>query len=316
MGMKATAQDRVVPERSRVWLWRRRVLVAVTAYAVLSYLAAWFVLHPVTISVRLPAYLAKSKPADVTLHSSDGTRLSGWWFAAPDAVASIVLCHGAFENRMGVIDCVPHLLGARLNVLSFDFRARGRSGGSQSTLGKRETEDVLAAVQWVKVRPEAKALPIGGMGFSQGAAAVIMAAAQCDDLTAVVADSPYASLDKAIDRHLRTFFGPFTGTLGWPFYTFARRMAHFDPSTVRPQDDIDRIAPRSVLLIHGGGDSMIAPTTSRELREIAGKNAALWIVPRARHTKARKRAPEEYWRRVLAFWEGALSAERVGAAPG
>ena len=312
MGMKATAQDRVVPERSRVWLWRRRVLVAVTAYAVLSYLAAWFVLHPVTISVRLPAYLAKSKPADVTFHSSDGTRLSGWWFAAPDAVASIVLCHGAFENRMGVIDCVPHLLGARLNVLSFDFRARGRSGGSQSTLGKRETEDVLAAVRWVRERPEAKALPIGGMGFSQGAAATLMAAAQCDDLAAVVADSPYSSLDKAIGCHLRTFFGPFANTLGWPFHSFARRLAHFDPRSVRPVDDIGKIALRPILLIHGGGDFMIAPTNSRELREIAGENASLWIVPQARHTKARKKAPDEYWRRVLAFWEGALGTVARG----
>jgi len=279
---------------------------------VLSYLAAWFVLHPVTFPVRLPEYLAGSKPVDVTFNSSDGTRLSGWWFTAPHAVGSIVLCHGAFENRMGVIDCVPHLLGARLNVLSFDFRARGRSGGSQSTLGKRETEDVLAAVRWVRERPEAKALPIGGMGFSQGAAATLMAAAQCDDLAAVVADSPYSSLDKAIGCHLSTFFGPFANTLGWPFHSFARRLAHFDPRSVRPVDDIGKIALRPILLIHGGGDFMIAPTNSRELREIAGENASLWIVPQARHTKARKKAPDEYWRRVLAFWEGALGTVARG----
>jgi len=284
--------------------------LGLAVYLAVSFAAAWFVCHPLTRPVRKPKKLEPYRPSDVTFRSSDGTLLSGWWFQASDAVGSVVLCHGAFENRMALIDCVPHLLEGHLNVLLFDFRARGRSEGRLNTLGKRETEDALAAVNWIRQASEAGDLPIGGMGFSMGAAALLLAAAREEQIAAMVADSPYASLDRAVGRHLKTFFGPFKGTLGWAFKSFGRRLLGFEPATVRPLDAIGQLAPRPVLLIHGEGDFMTDPQDSRDLQQAGGENVTLWLVPQARHTKARKKDPEEYWERVMGFWREVLSGKK------
>lgn len=296
--------------QSKLRRWTRWGMYLAAAYVLLSYAGAWCTVHPITLPVRLTRQLAKHSPADVSFASADGTPLSGWWFQTPQAVGTIVLCHGAFENRMAMADCVPRLLEEHLNVLAFDFRARGRSGGSQSTLGKLEAEDVLGAVRWIRDRPEAADLPVGAMGFSQGAAAVLMAAARSREIDAVVADSGYASLDRAIDRHLRFFFGPFRGNLGLLVEAFGRRMVDFRPESVRPVDVIGEIAPRPILLIHGTRDWMIAPDNSVDLHRAAGEHCSLWLAPKARHTKARKRAPREYWSRVLAFWRESFASDR------
>jgi alpha-beta hydrolase superfamily lysophospholipase len=283
------------------------LLLLLFLWLAISWLAAWFVTHPLTRPVRLPRDLAPPT-REAAFAAPDGTRLSGWWFAEGERPA-VVLCHGAFENRLGVIDCVPRLLAAGANVLSFDFRGRGRSGGGRSTLGKLEAEDVRAAVAWARAQPETAGRPVGVMGFSMGGAAVILAAAADGDIAAVLADSPYASLDRGIDRHLRTFLGPLAGTVGWPTRRLGEWMLGFDPRTLRPVDVVARLAPRPLLLIHGLGDFMTPPEDSQALAAAAGPSAQLWLVPRARHTKARRLVPAEYWARASTFWRAALATD-------
>ena len=65
------------------------------------------------------------------------------------------------------------------NVLIFDFRAHGESGGQLTTFGDRERNDVLGAVRYLRARRADDAEKIYGVGASLGAAALI--AASSDD---------------------------------------------------------------------------------------------------------------------------------------
>ncbi len=281
------------------------VLVGLVALWLLaSAVGAAFVLRPWTWPVRERAMPAGQVGQSVQFTAADGTALDGWYFDAPAARGAVVLAHGAFENRLGVLDCLPPLAAAGLAVLSFDFRARGRSGGRRSTIGWRETDDLLAAV--ARARELCSGRPVGIMGFSQGAAAALMAAARDGAIAGVVADSAYDRLDRTLDRHLRTIFPVATALLGAPSRWLIVRGLGVDPATVSPLAAAATLSGRPLLLIHGTGDFMCELAGSQRLQAAAGPSCELWTVPRARHTKARQRCPADYWQRVGAFWERVL----------
>src|SRR5438067_2372041 len=79
---------------------------------------------------------------DVSITSSDGSRLRGW-FANPakphgDAV---VLLHGVGDNRQGMVGFAALFLYKGYFVLMPDSRGHGESDGV-STYGVKETDDV------------------------------------------------------------------------------------------------------------------------------------------------------------------------------
>jgi uncharacterized protein len=248
---------------------------------------------------------------EVTFSSAeDGVPISGWFFASrrPHPAAAILLCHGVWTGRR---ECLPLALRfhqAGYNVLCFDFRAHGLSGGRFTSVGLHETFDVIGAVEHLAQRPEVDAERIGVIGFSMGAAATIQAAARCPRIAAVVADSAYASfLDAA--RHS---FHQVTRLPHSPLAPIAMRWAkwivHVDASQMRPIDVIGRLAPRPILITHGGDDEIVPIQHAYTLFKAADEPKELWIVPGARHVEARDMVPEEYFERLEAFLAQALSA--------
>jgi len=73
---------------------------------------------------------------DVTFAASDGVRLHGWWLPADRTPRGHVLfLHG---NAGNIADRIPHvslLASAGFDVLAFDYRGYGRSGGRPSEHG-------------------------------------------------------------------------------------------------------------------------------------------------------------------------------------
>jgi dipeptidyl aminopeptidase/acylaminoacyl peptidase len=89
-----------------------------------------------------------------------------------------------------------HNLG--FNTLLFDFRNRGESEGDAVTIGYYEQGEALAALNYLKTRPEVDPKRIGVLGASMGAAVAIMAAARSEGMRAAVADSPFKSIESVV----------------------------------------------------------------------------------------------------------------------
>src|SRR5207247_8848874 len=64
-----------------------------------------------------------------------------------------------------------------------------------------------------------------------------------------------------------------------------------------------RLAPRPLLMIHGGGDTYIKPEMARDLFARAREPKELWIVEGAKHNQALQAAGDAYRQRVLAFFQ-------------
>lgn len=292
-----------------VWLgW----VAALAALAAAGYLAtaawmAWHVIRP-DRSWRPAEYEPPQLPFETaTFQAADGVTIAGWYSPpspelSDEGAHCVILCHGLGTNRTEMQDIALELRRRGYGVLLFDFRGHGESGGSCTTVGLREVNDILGAVEFLCMRPEIDLDRIGILGVSMGGAAAIMAAAICPTLRWVVADCPFATLEQA----LQTAFEAFVHAPGWlfarPVIAFAQLFTGAHVTDVKPVECIGAIAPRPVLLIHGCDDGLVLAANSEQLYQAAGEPKELWLIPECDHVQCRVVAGEEYYRRIDAFF--------------
>ncbi|MEM9177590.1 MAG: alpha/beta fold hydrolase [Myxococcota bacterium] len=309
------------------------VLVAIGLLAAAGWLGSGFVLHPpwyvgVSPDGTLPRVENESWHGidsdpftafripyeDVTFSAEDGQTLRGWFVPGRlprrAAQAAILLVHGGGGDRRDYLRHVPLYHDAGWPVLLFDCREHGGSDGRGVgvSFGVREHRDVSSAVAWLRrARGFAR---VGVVGTSQGGASVILAAARDPDIDAVVAENPFASIEALIDFGARQVPQPFR----WALVRATAWRTFGTSGTPAPIDVVGRIAPRPLLILHGDADSVIDAPQSERLFAAAGAPKDLWIAPGADHTQVYDVHPEEYARRVLAFFAplraGSAGSER------
>lgn len=128
---------------------------------------------------------------DVRFESTDGIPLAGWLFRGEADAPAVILCHDLGASRGSLLNLAIALQGEGLNVLAFDFRGHGASGGSGSTLGIFEKRDVLGALAYLESLPGIDTRRAGIYGVGQGAHAAVLAAADRSTLRVLVLDGLY-----------------------------------------------------------------------------------------------------------------------------
>jgi fermentation-respiration switch protein FrsA (DUF1100 family) len=272
---------------------------------------AYLAIHPPRERLTRTPYYVGLAYEDVTFVTSDDIWLKGWFVPSSCSHAAVILGHGFTRSRQEMLDVAAMLNRNCYNVLLFDWRAHGESGGERSTLGYDEVKDLAAALDYLSTRPEVDPERIGVLGKSLGAAIAIRGGAALPQLRAVVADSPFPSLNESIEIGVRR-----RGPLGvWPLRPIAlhlgKKTIGVDPDLVRPIDDIADISPRPVLIMHGGRDELIPADTGRRLYAAAAEPKCLWFEPNAAHVKLSTHYPVEYEARVIAFFDDALKDKSV-----
>ncbi|MGC8784926.1 MAG: alpha/beta hydrolase [Armatimonadota bacterium] len=247
----------------------------------------------------------------VAFPSRDGTPLSGWWIPHPRPRGVAVLCHGYVANRCEVLGVALELHRMGFSCLLFDFRAHGESGGRTTTIGAREVQDALGAIDFVA----RFGLPILLFGSSMGGAVAIMTAARDERVGAVISDSAYARLAHAANTWWEAGFGKVLGKLCRPVKYLATWFTRTSLSQAQPVREIGKIAPRPVLLIHGDRDHLVPVEHAYALYQAAGEPRTLWIASGSGHVQARVDQPEKYYEQIGAFIEKWLEAAPAQDAP-
>ncbi len=273
---------------------------------ILPFILVYANTHPPKYPLHIPPSAYRADYEIVSFSSEDGITLKGW-FVKPAHPASkapvIIICHGLGANKSDFTELAVVLSRRGYFVLLFDFRAHGESSGSRSSLGHHEQRDIAAALDFLKVRPEADPKRIGIYGFSMGASSAILAAARTHAFSAIVVDSAFTSLrDQAWTAitgfyHLPSF--PFLNlsVLGYELY-FQTGIDNISPVSV-----IKDISPTPVFIIAGDGDRLVPAENGRKLYAAAGEPKELWIIPNADHGATFAAAGSAYEKRVGDFFD-------------
>ena len=240
---------------------------------------------------------------DVWFDGQDGTRLHGWFFPAgrageTPAKATVIHFHGNAENISTHVYSAVWLAREGFNVFAFDYRGYGQSGGEPDRDGIQE--DAAAAVRWVRGRPDIDPDRLILFGQSLGAAIAVHLAAgpERTGLRAVVLESGFSSYRAITRDKLAASF------LTWPFQW---PLSFLVSDRYRPRDDIAKIAPVPVLIIHGTADPVVPYHHAQALYAAALEPKTLWTIPNAGHTSAFGRYGEIYRPRLVAFLDQYLA---------
>ncbi|CAM3654934.1 prolyl oligopeptidase family serine peptidase [Corallococcus sp. ZKHCc1 1396] len=233
---------------------------------------------------------------DVAFQDRDGLQLKGWYLP-PKNGALVILVHGLSGNRTQLLPEARFLAQAGYGLVLFDLAAHGESAGTVSTYGDREAGQVMAAVDFAARQPEVDTLRIGALGFSLGGYSVLKAAAGDPRLKAVVVEAAAVAPAQALQDELGHW-----GPLGlWPALTVMKR-AGVDVNAVQPARDMAALGDRPVLLVAGTDDPWVPDAALDHLLGQAKGPWEKWRVPGTGHGDYLRAAPDEYPRRVLAFF--------------
>jgi dipeptidyl aminopeptidase/acylaminoacyl peptidase len=280
------------------------LIVIAVGVAALARSRAHSLVYPPRIPVTAsPEEVGLRGAAAVRFTTADGIPLEGWYIPprAEAAGAVVVLVHGLAANRTALLDQARLAVDAGYGALLFDLRNHGSSGGSQTTLGYSEPEDVLAAVAFLQARDEVDPTRIVLVGESLGGASVLRAAARLPDIAGVVAQAAYSSIEDNIAEGVQRI----TGLPAFPFapliILFGERETGARIAAVRPIDDVVRIAPRPILFMHGDRDGLVDVGNSQRMAAAAGANAELIVFPGAWHGGLHLQDPQLFAPAFMAF---------------
>jgi pimeloyl-ACP methyl ester carboxylesterase len=211
-------------------------------------------------------------PSPIELRAADGVDLVGAvWATVGAARATVVLVHGftAGQDDPAVVAVRAALVDAGYDVITFDQRGHGRSGG-MSTLGGDERYDVAAAVAAAVAAGRDRARPVIVVGASMGAIAGLQAAVGNADVAGVVAIScPARWRLYGIRSGLAAVV---TRTRPGRWFLATANGVRVSPRWVRPPEPRSSISRLTVpvAVIHGRADRFIPAVEAVELVRQAG----------------------------------------------
>jgi alpha-beta hydrolase superfamily lysophospholipase len=240
----------------------------------------------------------------VAFPTTDGDMLRGWFFPAQEHDAPAILYAPAtsHDQRSGM-SLVEPFHNAGYHVLLFSYRGHGLSDGNPFgfTYGAKESQDIDAAVRFLYVTKGISR--IGAIGHSAGAVSVILSAARNPRIGAVMAASPFASMEEVWETNRPAI-------IPRPFLDLTIRLSEllrgYSRRQVRPQDVIAQISPRPLILMHGSEDRRITQNQAMRLFAAAKEPKSMWLVDGADHGEVRFPVLDDLMPDIIAFFDEAL----------
>jgi len=241
---------------------------------------------------------------EVTLCSPYGYDLSGTWLPLTGSNKTIILLHGFPYTRIGMIKYIPLFRSRGFNVLIYDQRYYGRSGGPFTSYGYFEKYDLKAALDWVLEQTGPDSL-VGTLGESMGGATVLLHGVIDPRPAFIIADSCYADLREAMQIRLHDQYH----LPAFPLMSLGARLLSifggFTPELASPERAAAELT-MPVFFIQSLNDVEVPPQHGRRLF-VAKRNGLrrLYLAPNAGHVEAVWADRATYDREVGEFLQAA-----------
>lgn len=237
-------------------------------------IAAGALLHP----YRARSTAAKPAACEDLELTNEGIRLKGWRCPA-DAGGrrgTIVYLHGIADSRASGVGIIERYRRKGFDVVTYDSRAHGESGGDVCTYGYFERRDLRRVIDTLA------AGPVVLIGTSLGAAVALQHAADDQRVAGVVAAEVFSDL-RTIARERAPFFLP--RRVIEKALRLAEERGRFRVDAVSAMEAAKRIRV-PVLLIHGAEDRDTNPAHSQRVLAALGGPKRLILVEGRGHNRS------------------------------
>ena len=243
---------------------------------------------------------------------------------------TIIFCHGYSGNRYSSFRFLRPFIEAGWNIVLWDLRGHGESGGRYITFGAREAEDLqrvhaMAAQRWPDSSCNLYGVSMGGATVlrylaRKGTAArkpqetqetteeaATLQEVPAPGIAAAVSDCSFESL-KTILIERRFAAAGIPRPLGRIIYRILRiylkLRAGFDPEEIQPhRDSLNSSIP--LLFVHGEADRetpvSVAQTFYNQRKDLAP--TYLLTIPGAEHTRSATTNPERWEGEMVRFFQ-------------
>ena len=249
---------------------------------------------------------------EVTILADDGEiELSSWWVENDLSQPTIILLHGVTSSKFSPDILLPMgmLNKSNFNLLAIDFRDHGESTCEDGfyTAGQNETDDVVAAISWLKDKG-IKSSNIGIYGNSLGGLIALMTPAKSNDFGSIAVIDPPVDF-KTLVREEMTYQG--LPTFLWePIHHYALVFKRINMLKDIPEEALEKSNKQPLLIFTGVQSDRVLPHHSDDLVEIAIQNDIEYSIHKyddMGHTQILFFYEEEYAQKLTDFYSRTLS---------
>jgi len=235
---------------------------------------------------------------EIYIDSPQGYKIHGFWIPMLESKKCIVIVHGFSYSLFGSIKYLKIFRELGFNILIYDQRYHGLSGGKNSTFGFKEKEDLKSIFDYITSLLGDQVI-IGTHGESLGGATVLMHASEDERVKFVISDCAYSSvLDEFKHRLKEDYHLP-----PFPIIPLASLINKIKIGAfyreLSPLKASQKIKVPT-FIIHGSQDTYTPFEQGRQLFE-ALNCPKKWYAPHAKHASALKVNPSEYRDQIIQF---------------
>lgn len=239
-------------------------------------------------------WFSECPKTDLLVNSPNGYLIKGTFFKPIITTSTVIICHGVTENKINSMKYIRMYERLGYNVVVYDHRMHGESGGDSISYGHYEKLDLQAIIEEVRKIIGLDAI-LGIHGESMGAATTLLYAGTIgDNADFYISDCSFSDFRVLLRKILKEKI-PFRLELAIALSNLAIRLREgYNFNDVTPILAVENIQ-KPVLFIHSIPDAF-TPSEMTEHLYAAKKNGPkmLALFEKGEHAQSFNASPEEY----------------------
>ena len=194
------------------------------------------------------------KREPILFHLKDGYVIHGD-YSLNDPKKFVICMHGHLSNRESSLKYAYAFYRLGYSVVFFDHRSHGENERSIVTMGARESKDAVEIIEQIKDK-FGQDIEIGLFGCSMGGATALLCIKSYKDLSFVVSDCAFASVEDLVRGFIKQHHSPYWPILPLTNLVFKKKYG-FSFRDACPKEDLKQNRETPVLFIHGKEDNLV-----------------------------------------------------------